>query len=150
MRGLDVAAGIFCFIMAASCIVLHILTTPKHKVWLNLPEYVRVGIFFTACLMIYRGMNLVGLSTKPESFGHANVESLLSLVFVTYTITAIAAHVLSRTYPARLWDRMRFFESVMKCRGARKDALAAGVVAEIAADSHGGFVAPPGGDQPIG
>lgn len=150
MRDLDITAGIFCFIMAASCIVLHIMTTPRHKVWLNLPEYVRVGIFFTACLMVYRGMNLIGLSTRPAAYGHANVESLLSLIFVTYTITAITAHVLSRTYPARLWDRMRFLEGVMKCRG-HKDRLSTAVLAEIVEQNHGGgFVIPPGGDQPLG
>lgn len=139
-------------IMAMSCIVLHILTSPKHKAWLNLPAYVRWGVFFTACLMVYRGMNLFGLSTRPERLGHANIESLLSLIFVTYTITALAVHVISRTYPARLWDRMRFFESVMKCRRDRRpDVLAAGVLAEIAAgnNEHGGVVFAPGADRPV-
>lgn len=144
MLNLDILASVFCIILAMSCFAIHILTSPRHRVWLNLPEYVRGGIFVTGALMFFRGINFYGLAANPTvPLGHVNIEGLMPLIVLTYTMTALSVHVIRQTYPGRLWDRLRFFESVAKHGLRRPDSLQAGVLAEIADHNGCGIVTAP-------
>lgn len=133
---MDHVAGVLCLLVALALFGLQIVTTPRNGVWLNLPLYVRAGLAVTGATMLYRGVNFLTLATDVMDGvrGHINAEGLIATTAFAYTMLAMLSYVLSRTYPQRIWDRMRFFESIAKCK-PRGDALQAGVVAEINAEA---------------
>jgi hypothetical protein len=132
LLNLDLIAGCLCILLSTACFAIHIMTSPKHRVWLNLPEYVRGGIFLTGTLMVFRGINFIGMSDKPiDRLGHINAEGLLPLIVLTYTLTALSVHILRQTYPSRVWDRLRFFEHRASHGVITNETLEGAVVAEI-------------------
>lgn len=113
----DAIASLLCFMFAISCFVIHVLTSPRQRNWSDLPPFVRVGLFLTGASLLYRGVNLAILSTEypPTSLGHVNIEGLVALAIMSYTFTAYAVHMVRRTFPARVWDRMKYIEGLATC-----------------------------------
>ena len=113
----DALASVLCFMMAASAFVIHILSSPKRGHWLDLPGYVRYGFFVSGAAILYRGVNLAILSGEypPTSHGHMNFESLTATVIISYTFMAIAAHLVRRTFPVRVWNRLKYIEDLACC-----------------------------------
>lgn len=113
----DAIASLLCFMFAISCFVIHVLTSHKRRNWSNLSEFVRLGLFLTGASLLYRGVNLAVLSNEypPTSLGHVNVEGLIALAIMSYTFTAFAVHMVRRTYPARVWDRVKYIEKLATC-----------------------------------
>lgn len=129
----DAIASLLCFMFAISCFVVHILASPKRKNWSDLPEYVRWGLFAAGASMLYRGVNLAVLSGEypPVSLGHVNIEGLVALAIMSYTITAWAVHMVRRTFPARVWDRMKYIEGLATCANNGSLALLASLGVKV-------------------
>lgn len=113
----DAIASVLCFIFALSCFVIHVLTSKQRKHWCDLPEWLRFGMFMTGASLLYRGVNLAVLSAEypPTSLGHVNMQGLVALLIMTYTFTAFAVYIVRRTFPVRVWDRMKYIEGLATC-----------------------------------
>lgn len=114
---MDIIAGLMHLMMAASCFIIHVLSSPKRGHWINLPGYVRLGFFVTGGLVMYRGINLAVLSGEipPDSPGHVNAEALIAAAMITYTFMAMAFYTMRRTFPVRVWNRLKYIEDLACC-----------------------------------
>ena len=114
---LDAFASLLCFMMAISCFIIHVLSSPKRGHWIDLPNYVRLGFFCAGAAIMYRGINLAVLSGEvpPTSPGHINTEALIATIIISYTFTAMAVHILRRTFPVRVWKRLKYIEDLACC-----------------------------------
>jgi len=114
---LDALASFLCFMMAVACFIIHVLSSPRRGHWVDLPNYVRVGFFVAGAAIMYRGINLAILSGEvpPTSAGHMNQESMVATIIICYTFTALAVHILRRTFPVRVWNRLKYIEDLATC-----------------------------------
>lgn len=114
---LDAFASILCFMMAISAFIVHVLSSPSRGHWIDLPNYVRGGFFAAGAAILYRGINLAVLSGEypPVSSGHINSEAMIATIIVSYTFMAFAFHMLRRTFPVRVWNRLKYIESLACC-----------------------------------
>ena len=114
---LDAFASLLCFMIAVSCFVIHVLSSPKRGHWLDLPAYVRIGFFVAGAAILFRGINLAVLSGEvpPTSAGHVNMEAMLATAVFAYVFTATAAHIVRRTFPVRVWNRLKYIEDLACC-----------------------------------
>lgn len=129
----DAIGSLLCFITAISCFVVHVLTNPTQRNWSDLPNFVRTGVFLMGAALLYRGVNLAILSAEypPTSLGHVNLHGLVVLAITAYTFTALATHMLRRTFPARVWDRMKYIESLATCANGGSLAILASLGVKV-------------------
>lgn len=113
----DALSSLLCFMMAVSCFIIHVLSSPRRGHWIDLPNYVRLGFFTAGALIMYRAINLAVLSGEipPTSHGHTNLEALLATITISYTFMAMAFHILRRTFPIRVWNRLKYIEDLACC-----------------------------------
>lgn len=135
MTTMDFPTGVVVLYIAAVLATLHILTQPKNRHWQNLPAYLRAPLFPAAGLMAWRGVDLLALARVPIGsigttgapiLGHANGVAFLAVFGLAVVFSGLLAHVLTRTYPVRLWDRLNYIEKSIKARrlqGEAEDAL---------------------------
>ena len=101
-NGFDLPTAILCLVMAAALCELFALSSPKHKKWLSLPWYVRLGFLATAVGMGARGAELFSLSSPSGSSavqGHVDPAGFLLTISMTFTFVALAAHAILSSLP---------------------------------------------------
>lgn len=113
----DAIASFLCFMMAVSCFIIHVLSSPKRGHWIDLPNYVRGGFFLAGASILYRGINLAILSGEmpPVSPGHVNTEAMVATFVMSYVFMALAVHIIRRTFPVRVWSRLKHIEELATC-----------------------------------
>jgi hypothetical protein len=104
---LDFIAGVLCTFGSFSLCVIHVISSAKRGEWITLPEYVRVGFFATAMMLLYRGVNLITLAGIPDVGeplrGRINAEGLMATMALTYTLCALAVCLARKAYPEGVW-----------------------------------------------
>jgi hypothetical protein len=112
--------------MAVALSVLHILSSPKHRRWLTLPQYVRLGFFVTALGMLFRGVDLLNLS-RPEastaSPGHIDGVGFVLTCSMSFTICALAFHAICNSCAPSVRARIESIERLARA-GPKREALA--------------------------
>lgn len=124
---LDALASLLCGWLALCLFGLHVISSPKRQHWMTLPEYVRRGLLVTGVMFTWRSVNFATLGGHDMEAGHINVEGMMALIAITYTITAVAVWLGRKILPARGWARLSWVE-----RKEREDPQAVPVV--LAAD----------------
>ena len=124
---LDAIASLMCFMTALSVFIIHVLSNPVKRHWIDLPDYVRRGLFCLGGVMLYRAINLAVLANEypPTSPGHMNLESFVVTIFLAYVFTAWSVHILRRTFPVRVYDRLKYIEGLALCSRTGSLALLA-------------------------
>lgn len=120
----DAIASLMCFMTALAAFIIHVLSNPNKEHWVDLPTYVRRGLFAVGGAMLYRAINLAVLANEfpPSSPGHMNVESFVGIITIAYVFTAWAIHILRRTFPTRVYARLKYIEGLALC--SRNGSLA--------------------------
>lgn len=121
---LDFATGVVVLFMGAVLATLHVLTSPKSCHWQTLPGYLRAPFWPVAGLCVWRGVDLLMLSRHPEipRYGHANGIAFLTAFGLAVILAGFLTHVLARTYPKRLWDRLNWMDRKMREAKAHPEA----------------------------
>jgi hypothetical protein len=110
---LDIPAAILCGVVALCLFTLHIVTSPKRKLWKTPPEHLRRGLLASGVLFMLRSVNFTALPDDGQGLGHINAEGMLLLITLTYTAIAGAVWVVSKIMPAHGWDRLSHAEQRM-------------------------------------
>lgn len=121
---LDYLGSLACMILALSLIALSILTDPRRRHWMDLPGWVRFPLFPGAVVVFFRAIELFTIAGAPEVDGHIGLNGLFAYASVAYCFSAMTAHVLSKTYPIRVWDRMKWIEQKVSCRSSTDEVPA--------------------------
>lgn len=137
---MDWIAAVLTFIAAGALFTFHVITSPSRRNWFTLPEYIRKGIFIAGAMMLWRSVNFTVIDA--EDAGHANPEALMALATTTYLFCAGVFYAVSRTYPARVWDRLNYITHLASCGGQSKKAEQGAVLTDLA--MSGMKVIPPG------
>lgn len=111
---LDTYAGLLCGVLAISLFSLFIVSSPKRRLWLTIPAYVRGGFLMTGFLMMWRSVNFLSLANSTAPLGHINAEGMMPLLALTYTMTAFSLHWWRRSLPAPGWDRVEHVQDQMR------------------------------------
>lgn len=109
---LDSLAALLCGWMAVCVFGLHIVSSPKRKHWMTLPEYVRRGLVVTGTMFVWRSVNLATLAPSPPEWGpgHINVEGVMAALAMTYMVTSLVVWAWRRHLPGKGWDRAAWVE----------------------------------------
>lgn len=102
---IDVLGGVCCGLIAAALYSVDIVSAPKRKGWLKLPELLRWSIRVTATLMLLRGVGL-SMSDTPISGQHIPPFALLTSISLCGTVCGAAYWVVTRHFPDHVWDRL--------------------------------------------
>lgn len=137
---LDAVSSGLCFWVSMCLYGVFIVTSPRLTAWGNLPEFVRKGVFTVGVMFMWRGANLSALSGTTEGAGHINAEGFLTLISVTYTLTALGVWLLQRKYGPGVLRKILWFEEF----ATHRPDLVPSVVAEAAILEHAAGVAKPG------
>lgn len=110
----DMFTGTLCILISLSFAALHIMTSHKHRIWPNVPEYVRIGFLATTCGMLARGLDFFRLSTPvgDGAQGHIDTVGLIVTVMMAYTMFGLAFSIFRRAYPAAVWAGMNHVEGL--------------------------------------
>lgn len=111
---LDWIASLLCGLAALCMFTLHIISSPKRTPWMNLPEYVRIGLAVTGAMFMWRSVNFTSIAHEPLVLGHINAEGIMALVCFTYLIAAITFWVIRSVLPANVRFRSLWATSTMK------------------------------------
>ena len=112
---LDWVASVLSGLCALIMFTFHVVTSPQRKHWISLPEYIRTGIFLTGALFMWRSANFTVIAGDSEvELGHINAEGLLLLTCLTYVFGALAFHIVRRTYPPRVWQRLGYIAELAR------------------------------------
>lgn len=140
---LDILAGVICVILAACFATINILTNPKRRHWLDFPAWVRAPLFFAAGSCLYCGTDLLSaaMAGAPPSLPPMVI---LAFVGTGPSVAVMTAYILVRTYPIRVWDRLKWIERKVSCRDDDDD-IPVMVPRSRVFDLFGGadFVVPP-------
>ena len=109
---LDLIASIGCFWLALIVFMLHVVSSPRRRSWMTIPEYVRRGFLVTGAMFLWRAANFASL--KPSQLGHANAEGLMALFALIYTITALAVWVVRARLGNQGWARLEWLRELMR------------------------------------
>jgi xanthine/uracil permease len=81
MLNLDVAAGVLTGWIALALFSLHVISSPRHRTWMTIPEYVRRGFLLTGAMFTWRSVNFFSVAGAAGVFlGHINAEGMMALV----------------------------------------------------------------------
>lgn len=85
MIDLDLLGGLFTAGIAVALIFIHSMTSAKHGRWINIPNYVRFGIFLLIAAAVIRSVNFFTLSqTTLIQRGHVNLEGVFLFAVCLY------------------------------------------------------------------
>jgi hypothetical protein len=108
MLNLDIAAGVLTGWIALALFSLHVISSPRHRTWMTIPEYVRRGFLVTGAMFTWRSVNLFSVAGSDVILGHINAEGMMALISVTYTVSALAWWIFTGLLPARTWERLQW------------------------------------------
>ena len=111
---LDVLAAPLCAWMGFCLGVLHIVSDPKMKPWMPIPDYVRWCFFAGAMVFLWRSVNLV-TNGSPDK-GHVNVEGFVLSIVLTCLFTALAYWIGGRVLVDHGWERVTWTEGFIRRR----------------------------------
>ncbi len=98
--------------IAVNLFLLDVISGPRHRLWIVLPNYVRWGVRVSGAGFLLRSANL--LTLLPSSpVGNVNLEAVGVTLALTYTITAVVAFYWARQMPPHAWDRLEWVRSVL-------------------------------------
>ena len=137
---MDWIAASLAFIAAGALFSFHVITSPSRRNWFTLPEYIRKGICIAGAMLLWRSVNFTVIDAEDP--GHANPEALMALATTTYLFCAGVFYAVSKTYPARVWDRLNYITHLASCGGQSKKAEQGAVLTDLA--MSGMKVIPPG------
>lgn len=118
---LDYLAGLLCLAIALFLATINILTNPSRRHWMDCPAWVRNPMFISAGCFVYRGATLFEAAKSDQ--GHMTVDGLLAIVAIAMTLGTLTAYILTRTYPIRVWDRLKWVQERACCAGDREVAV---------------------------
>lgn len=108
---LDPLAALLCGLVALFLFATHVVSSPRRKRWMTLPEYVRYGLFISGAMFMWRSVNFITQpSATVSAIGHINAEGVMALAALTYTAMSLAFWMASKRLPDLGWDRLRFAE----------------------------------------
>ncbi len=105
----DGVGAALCLLTAIAFFGIHVVTSPKRKAWIVLPEYVRRGLWASGALFMIRGFSLTS-SDGVAGNEHIPPLGFLTLMAITWTVCALAVWVVRRHFPEGLWDRFAWAE----------------------------------------
>lgn len=110
----DALTGTLCLLIAMAFAALHIMTSHKHRIWPNVPEYVRFGFLVTTCGMMGRGIDFFRLATPAGdgAQGHIDAVGLICTVAVCYTMCGLAYSIFRRAYSEGNWATLHYAETL--------------------------------------
>lgn len=116
---LDLIAALMTGATSVLIFSLHAMTSPKHQRWLDVPEYVRVGLAALGLVAMVRSVNLItlardGVHAMP---GHVNWEALFTAGATFYLIASVSYWV---SKAMRDWSRLELDSETRTARGVTK------------------------------
>jgi hypothetical protein len=112
MLNLDVAAGVLTGWIALALFSLHVISSPRHRTWMTIPEYVRRGFLLTGAMFTWRSVNFFSVAGAAGVFlGHINAEGMMALVSVTYMVSALTWWMFTGLLPNHTWERLQWAEA---------------------------------------
>lgn len=113
---LDLIAAFLCGLIALSCFTIYSTSGPDKRVWFNLPPFVRFGLVLVGMSVAIRSVNFLSLwHGDLGRAGHANWESVFAAAALAYLMIAVVVSALARTYPPRIWDRIKKMHFTASC-----------------------------------
>lgn len=103
MLYLDATAAVLCATIMFSLIVIHILSS-RHIGGLDLPGYVRNGLFVAAVALCQRSLDFAFLAADPHranSLGHIDIWGLMTSAAMAYAMGSFAYCIFSRRATAK-------------------------------------------------
>lgn len=117
INALDLSLAVICVLIALGFCSIHVMTSPRRKHWQNLQWWVRLPLYPAAAVFFCRGANAVGVAqADPLAAGHVTFWGLTANLMILWVTYALVGHVLSRTYPARTWERLNHVAQLASCR----------------------------------
>lgn len=106
---LDAIAGFLCGWLALCAFTLHIVSSPRRRAWMTIPEYVRRGFLVVGVTFTWRSVNFFSVAdAEPATLGHINAEGMIALIGLTYLVSAMAWWVFRDVLPNRWWERIEW------------------------------------------
>lgn len=103
---LDAIAGVLTGWAALCLFTLHVVSSPRQRNWMTIPEYVRGGFLVSGVMFTWRSANFFTVAKASLVVpGHVNAEGIMALAAITYTMTALAWWRLRSVSAPRAWDR---------------------------------------------
>jgi hypothetical protein len=88
---LDLIASLMSGCAAVLLFTLHSMTAKRHARWLDVPEYVRVGLAAFGLVLMVRSVNLLTLSGDPAAtLGRINHEGVAATAALLYLIASVS------------------------------------------------------------
>ena len=95
-------------LIAVALFTIEIVTSPKRKLWVQLPEPLRWSLRVSGMLMMIRGVSLTVVET-PFSGQHMVPLALLTWISMCVTICGVAWWIVSHSFTdKRVWSRLAF------------------------------------------
>lgn len=113
---LDIVAGALCGWLALCVFSLHVVSSPRRRNWMNIPEYVRRGLLVTGGMFTWRSVNFLSVAGSGVLLGHINAEGIMALAAMTYTITSLAFWAASAVLPDLAWQRLDWVRGRFKAK----------------------------------
>lgn len=103
---IDLIGGLASGLIALALFTVEIVSSPKRKLWVQLPEPLRWSIRVTGALMMIRGASLTAVAT-PFSGQHMPPLALLTSVSMCVTIWGVTWWIISHNFKdKRVWSRL--------------------------------------------
>ena len=115
---LDLLAAGLCGMIAVCVFSLHVVSSPKRKAWITLPEYVRRGFLVVGLMFTWRSVNFLSIAPDPMiQPGHINAEGMMATFALAYMVGACAVCYWRASFHDRQADRITW-----AARAAQRDA----------------------------
>lgn len=108
---LDLIAAAVVGWLAVALFTLHVLSSQKRQHWVNLPKYVRHGLWVAGAVCMVRSVNLFTLADRvPPARGQVNWEGFALLLALTYVFSSLAVWAALKYAPPIVWEKLRWVE----------------------------------------
>lgn len=104
---LDIPAAVGCGLIALCVFGVHVVSSPKSKAWITLPEYVRRSFLLTGLMFFWRSVNLASIASAPVPLGHANAEGMMAQIALVYMIGACTFCYVRAALKDHQWERIQ-------------------------------------------